>query len=265
MSNDARTTYLVFDLETIPDGELLIRTRYPEEGLDPEGAILRASIEAREKSGSDFLPITFHLPIALCVAKVGADFRLQAVQNLDAPRYRPGEIVAQFWKGFSHYQPRLVTFNGRAFDIPVLEMGAFRYGIAVPLHFAEKYGPRYRYGEAHIDLLDFMTNFGTTRLAGGLNLLAKLMGLPGKMGIQGADVYDYYRQGRVQEINDYCCHDVLDTYFVFLRTRVLTGELTLTDERRLAHDARDWITEQSATVPHLKQYLEHWGEGNPWP
>ena len=34
-------------------------------------------------------------------------------------------------------------------------------------------------------------------------------------------------RGKLAEINNYCRCDVLDTYFVFLRTRVLVGQLTL--------------------------------------
>ena len=40
-------------------------------------------------------------------------------------------------------------------------------------------------------------------------------------------VQDLYHDGQLAAINDYCRCDVLDTYFVFLRTCVLVGQLTL--------------------------------------
>ena len=55
-------------------------------------------------------------------------------------------------------------------------------------------------------------------MTGGLNLVANLLGKPGKMDVQGDMVQDMYNAGRLADINDYCRCDVLDTYFVFLRT-----------------------------------------------
>ena len=99
--------------------------------------------------------------------------------------------------------------------------------------------------------------------ASGLDLLAKLLGKPGKMDTKGSDVYALYREGKVQEINDYCCFDVLDTYFVFLRTRVMTGELSAEQEQHLISEAKKWLTHRSLEQLHLKKYLDHWTEEQP--
>ena len=74
-----------------------------------------------------------------------------------------------------------------------------------------------------------------------------------------------HREGKLQEINDYCMCDTLDTYFVFLRTRVLTGDLTLEREHELVTQAKAWITAKVAEVPALQQYLNNWGDWDPWP
>src|SRR5437016_5418457 len=67
--------YLVFDCESIPDGKLLNIVKYPAETLTPEEAVARAQAEARASSGgSDFLPVTFQLPIAITILRIGADF-----------------------------------------------------------------------------------------------------------------------------------------------------------------------------------------------
>src|SRR3954464_5447343 len=98
---DPPPAFLVLDTESVPDGKLLGLVKYPDEDLPPEAAVARAQAEARERSrdGSDFLPVTFQYPIAVCVARVGPDFRLQAITCLDAPHYRPREIVEAFWRG----------------------------------------------------------------------------------------------------------------------------------------------------------------------
>ena len=84
---------------------------------------------------------------------------------------------------------------------------------------------------AHLDLQELLTNFGSTRFNGGLNLAANLLGKPGKMDVQGHMVQDMYEAGKLAEINDYCRCDVLDTYFVFLRSRVLVGRTRSTTSR----------------------------------
>jgi hypothetical protein len=53
---------------------------------------------------------------------------------------------------------------------------------------------------------------------------------------------------------------VLDTYFVFLRSRVMLGRITLEDEQRLVDEAKTWIEQRAENQPGLKHYLENWGD-----
>src|SRR5947209_2922485 len=120
--------FLVIDTESVPDGRLLALTKYAEERLAPDEAVARAQAEARETSftKSDFLPVSYQYPVAVCVLRVGSDFGLQAVTCLDAPQFRPRKIVEAFWSGVAAYKEKykerikLVTFNGRGFDLPLL-------------------------------------------------------------------------------------------------------------------------------------------------
>jgi predicted PolB exonuclease-like 3'-5' exonuclease len=273
-----RTAFLVVDTESIPDGRLLNLVKYAGQGLTHEQAIDRAREEAREdcrKRGvteSDFIPYSFQIPVAICVARVGSDFSLQAIATLDGPLYRTREIVRKFWLGLSFHLdrkhddynplPKLVTFNGRGFDLPLLELAAFRYGFSAKLYYLQG---RNRF-KGDLDLCDWMTNFGAARgMNGGLNLLAKLLGKPGKMDVTGDQVYAMYKAGRYQEINDYCMFDTLDTYFVFLRTRILTGDISPEQEADLVEKAKKTLATQTKDLPALKQYLDNWVDGSPWP
>jgi 3'-5' exonuclease len=262
--------FLVFDSESVPDGRLLAQVRNAGEALAPEEAVARAQAEARDRSvdGSDFVPVSYHFPVAVCILRAGADFGLQGLTCLDAPHFRTRRIVEQFWGGLAAYKEKykerikLVTFNGRGFDLPLLELAAFRYGCPARDYF---HGSRNRLGGGHIDLMDWLTNYGAVRLSGGLDLLSKLLGKPGKMAVSGEQVYRLHLEGRAQEINDYCMFDTLDTYFVFLRTRVLTGELTLEDEHVLVMRAKAWLTAKVTQLPALQQYLDNWSDWAPWP
>lgn len=263
--------YMVFDVESVADPELVARVRYPGQPISPEEAVRRYRAELMAKYDTDFIPYSFQIPVALVVGKVSADFRLVDVVALDEPHYRPHVMTQLFWRGWQAYrQPTLVSFNGRSFDLPLLELAAFRYGISIPGWF-ETAGrlqdqPRSRFNmQAHLDLCELLTNFGSARFTGGLNLAANILGKPGKMDVEGSKVQDLYWAGQIQEIVDYCRCDVLDTYFVFLRTRVLVGELPLEEEQKLVQETKAFLESRQHEVPAFKKYLEHWGTWhNPW-
>ncbi len=271
----ATTAYLVLDTESVPDGELLRRVKYAGEGLSADEAILRAQSEASAASftGSDFLPVTFQYPVAVCVLRIADDFTIQNIACLDAPQFRTEEMVRLFWLGVSRYpRARLVTFNGRGFDLPLLELAAYDYGFSARDYFAA----RNRYSGNQLDLMDWISNFGAHRMTGGLDNLSKRLhgdnrkrllddvdGPPGKTdGIAGDQVYQMYKAGRLQEINDYCMGDTLDTYFVFLRTRVVTGELSRDQLKVLVRRALEWLESKAENTPALAQYLTHWRPTN---
>jgi predicted PolB exonuclease-like 3'-5' exonuclease len=256
--------YLIFDIETVGDGDLIQKVRYPYENLTPREAVTKYRRQLMEETGKDILPGTFVLPVSVAIAKVAADYRLTELTVLDAPAFRPQEIVRRFWQGWQHYdRPTLVTFNGRGYDVPIMELAAYRYGLSVPAWFNvdsksfEQSRNRYNH-DAHLDLQDLLTNFGAFRMSGGLNLLASLINKPGKSGIDGSQVQDMYWNGQVEQINDYCRCDVLDTYFVFLRSRVLIGRLTLQEEATLTQMTREMLEEQAENHAAYKHYLATW-------
>lgn len=263
--------FLIFDTESVADGELVARLRYPKEGLSGVDAIARYRAELLAKTESDFIPYTFQIPVSVAIAKVAADFRMIDLVTLDDPQYRSHVIVEHFWRGWERYgHPTLVSFNGRGFDIPLLELAAFRYGLAIPAWFALQAKsfeqPRNRFNlDSHFDLHELLTNFGSSRFHGGLNLAANLLGKPGKMDVQGYMVQDLFNAGKLAEINDYCRCDVLDTYFVFLRTRVLLGQLSREAERAIIDETKQTLIEKSAQSPAYAMYLDRWGDWHdPW-
>ncbi len=269
MTQDVR--FLLFDVESVSDGELIARTRYAGEGLSARQAIAKFRQELLISSGRDFVPYTYHLPVAVVVAKVRADYSLIDIVSLDQPKHRPHVITRHFWTGWEAYErPTWVTFNGRAFDLPLMEHAAFRYGVPITTWYNlegksfEQYRNRYNI-HSHMDLHEVLTNFGSTWFRGGLNLAASLLGKPGKMHVQGDMVQSLYDQGRIADINEYCRCDVLDTYFVFLRVAMLMGKLTLDQEQERVQAAKQLIESQADDHPAYRQYLQQWGDWpNPW-
>ncbi len=261
--------YLVFDIESVPDSRLIKKVKYPGLDIDEKDAVdkFQEEILTNSDGATLFIPVTFQYPVSICVAQVREDFSLVDISLLDAPEYRPSEMVRIFWEDVErkYKDISLVTFNGRGFDIPLLELMAYRYGYTVKKHLRDKFGTRYRFGTKHIDLHDWLSNYNAIRMNGGLDLLAKILGKPGKMEIKGEEVYDMFLNGRLQEINDYCMHDVLDTYFVFLRTRVMLGELALEREQQIVKATIEFLISKKEKTPAFDIYLKSCKEWNPWP
>ena len=256
--------YLLFDVESIPDGELIAKTKYPDRNYTSDQAVAMFRQELLDETGKDFIPFTYHLPVALVIAKIRDDFSLMEIVSLDEPLHRPEAITKNFWLGWEKYaHPTLVTFNGRGFDIPLMELSAYRFGVSAPAWF-NLYDRTYsqnrnRYNFVnHPALHEILTNFGSTWFRGGLNLAAAILKKPGKIDVQGDMVLDLHRQGRLNEISEYCRCDVLDTYFVFLRLQVLMGRLDLAAEQDLIAKTRAHIESEAPKHLGYQSYLQAW-------
>ncbi|HSS01539.1 MAG TPA: ribonuclease H-like domain-containing protein, partial [Kofleriaceae bacterium] len=119
----------------------------------------------------------------------------------------------------------LVTYNGRSFDLPVIVMRSLCHAISLPWYYRDR-DIRYRYSaEGHLDLCDWLADHGATR-AGKLDAVARLIGLPGKIGVDGSQVEGLYQAGDLESIQRYCLADVAQTTLLFLRFRLLQGQIT---------------------------------------
>lgn len=255
--------YLVYDIETCVDKKLLNKVVYPGEGLTDEEAFQEQLAELA-KDNRDFINPAFHQPITLAAVAVKDDFSIQKIGLFGGESRTPRAIVQNFWEVYQNKLPTLVDFNGKGFDVRVLELWAFRLGITIGRDHYSKFGARYKFAEdKHLDLNDFLNNFGAIRLKGGLNLFSKILGKPGKTSTKGDMVQELYEKGEQFRIDDYCLGDAMDTYFVFLRTRVMTGDLTLEREQHLVEEAKEKITAMRDTQNYFHDYLKHFGEWSP--
>jgi 3'-5' exonuclease len=244
-------SFAIFDIETRIDKALIQAVIYPHEDLTEEQAYrrFRQQIVEEREGRSDFLPISFHVPISIVVGNVSGNHVLTAVEVLCAQDYSEEGIVCEFWRRIEAFPGTLVSFNGRAFDLPVLELQALRYGCQAPRYFNEKYGHRYRYSEEwHYDLFDFLSNAGAYRIRGGFNLLVRLMGLPGKTWIDGSMIQGLWEAGQLNTIHAYCRRDVIQTYGLFLRIELMRGRLS-PHEYRVAWEAAAPFRQELSEAP----------------
>ena len=89
-----------------------------------------------------------------------------------------------------------------------------------------------------------------------LDQIAQLMGLPGKLGMDGSAVWDAYQAGKIADIRNYCETDVANTYLVFLRFQLMRGALTAEQHRAECDLVRTTLGKSSG--PHWKEFLSRW-------
>ena len=252
----------VFDIETVPDVENA-RRLWDLEELDDDGvaAVMYSKRQQETGGATDFIRHHLHRIVAIAAA-FREDDRLK-LWSLGEEDSSEEELVRRFFEGVERYSPTLVSWNGSGFDLPVLHYRAMLHGIAAPRYWdtgEEDRSFRYnnylgRFHWRHIDLMDVLAGYQARAFA-PLDQMASILGFPGKMGMTGADVWDYYRAGKIKAIRAYCETDVLNTYLVFLKFQHMRGYLQDTQLRRELEKVRDFLA--SSEHPHLQEFLSAW-------
>jgi predicted PolB exonuclease-like 3'-5' exonuclease len=160
--------------------------------------------------------------IPICIALIDVDYETCKVLNatvLDSEDER--SLLQQFWKIFKFrkgnpIRSTLIHFNGRGFDLPVLFYRSLKHRIP-------------------------------------LNVVSKMLGLPGKTDVEGSQVEDLYARKERAKIRDYCMQDTLGTYYIWLTLRLIRGEIT----EELYRDAFD---SAAGTVAECRKKTENFGD-----
>jgi 3'-5' exonuclease len=214
--------FLVLDIETIPDPDLYER---------PEIAAGQAP---------PFPPLYAHKPIVIGVLWLDELYAFKRIGVIGEDRDEPG-MLQDFAKFAEDYRPHLVTYNGRSFDLPVIALRCLRHGVTMKFFYQDR-DYRYRFSDSgHIDLYDFLSEHGAAKV-GSLDAIARVMGLPGKVGVDGSQVEGLFNAGQLQLIKHYCLSDVAQTAFLFLRYRLLQGALDVGGYQRAAQQLLDALT-----------------------
>ena len=255
------TPVLVFDIETIPDIKGL-RALNGHPADMPDNEVAASAFAARkEKTGSEFLPHHLHSVAAIsCVFRDDDGFRVRSLGMPDDPETK---LIHDFFRVIDRHTPQLVSWNGGGFDLPVLHYRALVHGITASRYWEMGEEDRdfkwnnyiSRYHTRHLDLMDLLALY-TGRANAPLDDLAKLCGFPGKLGVDGSQVWNLYQKGRLKDIRDYCETDVVNTYLMYCRFRLMRGEMTLS-----GYDAEVALVRTSLeamNAPHWKEYLAAW-------
>ena len=258
-------SFLVFDIETVVDAQAAARFLSIEQ---QETASVRTALrryQADKTEGrSDFPKPPFHQVVAisvLCGRIEGPPndqrIHLQTLTSRSADTEGEPGLLRWFFGGFEQLRPQLVSFNGRGFDLPVLKYRAMRNFVSVPLlhdksNKWENYAVRYA-SHWHCDLLEVLSDYGASPRV-TLDEICTVLGVPGKVGLDGSQVEEMYDEGRLAEIGAYCETDVLNTYLVYLRWQHHQGRLTDDGYNAAMAEVRNYVSNEVATRPHLKAF-----------
>lgn len=139
-----------------------------------------------------------------CADEVSGEFVLKSRNERD--------MLQDFWEGAKSYDT-FVTFNGRGFDVPFLNLRSAILGIRPSQDLMEG---RYLYqqkGVRHVDLQDQLTFYGAMQRRPSLHLFCRGFDIesPKGGGVSGDDVAELFQMKKFRDIALYNSRDVIAT------------------------------------------------------
>jgi predicted PolB exonuclease-like 3'-5' exonuclease len=259
---------LVFDIETIPDLAGLRILRGLDASVDDAGVYAAEMTERQARGKSDFMPLHLQRVLVIsCVFRNAERLRVHSIVDREADgASQEGRVIQTFFNLVERHTPQLVSWNGGGFDLPVLHYRGLRHGVVASKYWDMGEDDREfrwnnyigRYHLRHLDLMDLLAMY-QPRANAPLDTMARLCGFPGKLGMDGSQVYPAYLEGRRDEIRRYCETDVMNTYLLYCRFQKMRGGFTESEYERemsLVGETLGAIDE-----PHWREYLAAWPGG----
>ena len=259
---------LVFDIESIPDVAGLRTLRQMDASVDDAGVYAAEIAERKERGKGDFMPLYLQRILVIsCVFRSSDGLQVHSIVDRETGGIsQEGRVVQSFFKLVERHEPQLVSWNGGGFDLPVLHYRGMRHGVVASKYWDMGQDPgsdrdyRYnnyisRYHTRHLDLMDLLALY-QGRANAPLDAMAKLCGFPGKLGMDGSQVYSAYLEGKRDEIVRYCETDVMNTYLLYCRFQKMRGGFTESEYDDEIAYVRETLAAKSD--PHWKEYLAAW-------
>ena len=257
------TPVLVFDIETVPDVAGLRRLRAEWRDFADAEVAECAFEERRGKSGGgDFLPLYLQRIVAIsCVLRNDAGFR---VGSIGAAGDTEAALIQSFFGMIDRHTPQMVSWNGSCFDLPVLHYRGLLAGVSAQRYWelgADDPEFRYnnyigRYHTRHTDLMDVLSMY-QSRASAPLDVLSKLAGYPGKLGMDGSQVWQAYSR-RPDRADQKLLRNRRRQYLPVVQS---LSENARRARRSAAHaPKRRWcaIRCKRLPAPHWREYLDAW-------
>lgn len=208
---DGSTTFIYFDIETIPcmDATYLDELRAnikPPGNLKKPESIAKWLDENREEKAIEAMAKTSFDAGRGHVCTISMARNNNAISTNHAETI--GDEVAAIEAFFDfldpHHSEVLVGHNINGFDIPFLTKRAVALGIKLPPNSSFPRDPKPWAKGVH----DTMTMWAGSRDRISMDNLCKILGIPGKGGLDGSQVAAAWANGEHDKIAEYCADDV---------------------------------------------------------
>jgi len=257
----------VFDIETIPD--IAAAKRLLNLETDDKNELREALVEYHLKitdGKNSFLRQPFQkiAAISFLEAEIVRDFSGQEFYQIKDIRSGgdlaslEGDLVRGFFSHLKKNISRLVSFNGKNFDLPVLKYAAMKNDVEAGWLY--KMGDKWNnYNQKfsldwHCDLADAFSDFGASSKV-KMNELCAAFNLPGKIGVDGSQVTQMFDDGKLQEIRNYCETDVINTYLLYLIYQHHNGSMSKDAFVKCKANLVEFLEKNSKTRPHFGEFL----------
>ena len=218
---------VVFDIETVPD------TEYGRKLFNaiPDKEIAELMFKSRldETEGKTEILKHFQQKVVAISSVINSNGKMK-VGSLCENNSSEKEIISKLFEIIDKLSPTLVTWNGNNFDLPVIHYRALFYGVQSKIYWNTKDNNKWnnylsRYHDKHTDLMDVIAGYNNQAFS-KLDHISKFIGLPGKMVMEGNEVWKEYFNGNIEKIRNYCEIDVINTYLIYLRFLLIKCEIT---------------------------------------
>lgn len=257
----------VFDIETVPDinaaKRLLNITSDDKKVLRQELTNYHLKITEGKNA---FLrqPFWQIICISFLEAEIIRDFNGQEFYRIKDIRSGgdllsfEADLVRGFFSHLKKNHSRLVSFNGKNFDLPVLKYAAMKHEVEAAWLYKSgdkwnNYNQKYSL-DWHCDLADAFSDFGASAKV-KMNELCAAFGLPGKIGVDGSQVLEMYDEGKLEEIRNYCETDVINTYLLYLIYQHHNGSMSKESFVNCKNSLTEFLEKNAKNKKHFAEFL----------
>jgi len=238
---------VAFDIETIPDPDLGRRLlSLTGSDADVVHELVRRRL-AETDGGTEHPQQPWQRIVSVCATTLDPERGTVEILALGGDALDERSHVEGFFRHVDGgaRSPRLVSWNGGGFDLPVLRYRAMMLGIAAPDFYRDADERRWnnyqgRYHDLHVDVMDVLSGYGASMRV-GLGTLSQVLGLPGKAFLS-RPIYEHVLAGEGELVTEYCKLDTVETLLVLMVWAHHTGRVSLESFRRYVAATRAAIS-----------------------
>ena len=170
-------------------------------------------------------------------------------------------LLEKYWQYFADGAPRVVTWNGKGFDLPVLRARAMVHGISAHSWYQrgtkwDSYTQRFA-PDWHCDLMEQLSDYKACATM-KLDEMAHALGLPGKIGGHGSEVEAMVRRGELENVRSYCEVDCLNLFVLYTRWALLSGRADVGSHDKSLESLIGCLERESGARRHFGEFLHGW-------